>query len=214
MSSRRVEDDSKKQPGAGPVMSVDSDAPPASPPPGYDKAGGFTLVVELPPGYTQPNMTPLELATNMPKDVSGFHNWYKADGTRSGPTMCRPKTTPGRRLILDLIPSSSIPPEIAAHGVSQEDWTRVTGELIELIRSKEMSICSHIWCILGCLPIWCCINAGAQKAYGAWIARVNEEVFEPRGLLLKLQASSFQVQTGRELANLLLLSFNKYFSEL
>ncbi|KAJ3166570.1 hypothetical protein HK101_011911 [Irineochytrium annulatum] len=198
-------------PGPGPVMTTNQPyrvsngvvAPVPLQAPGYNQ-GGYavtnTTIVQFPPSYDTPGMSPHDIAENMPSDVPGFHNW--------------PASTPGRRVIVDLEPSRwwccgppalvvseqtihNVPPEVAARGLSQEVWETIMTDLQSLVRRKNMSICSHIACILLALPIWCCVNAGAQKSYGAWVKKVNAEHFEPKGMLLKLQSSSFEVNNEK-----------------
>lgn len=97
------------------------------------------------------------------------------------------------------LPDERVPPELAARGVAQDEWTRFRESLAK-IQQNRSSIFTMLVCgisVIG-LPFICSSEGRYHKQLALWLAALNEEVLEPRGMYGKLQTSSNTISNGKE----------------
>ena len=94
----------------------------------------------------------------------------------------------------------ALPPQLAARGVTQEEWDGIMAELAALQRGA-VGVCVTFPMCLTCvlIPVVCMIGKKYQTGLLLWLERLNSAHLQPRGMLAKFQtATAERVTVGIE----------------
>ena len=82
----------------------------------------------------------------------------------------------------------ALPAQLAARGVTQEEWGGVMAELLAVQR-RALGMCVGVAMVLTCIlaPLAFCNSSGYQTHLRLWLERLNSAQLQPRGMLAKLQ---------------------------
>lgn len=136
------------------------------------------------------------------------HNRLNADGTPGSSWLCRPAST-SERLILELNTVTiccgynpevileenvtTIPPAIAAKGVSQQEWTHWMTRFKKELGAKSVSgMTTFLSFLFLCIPCLCIASNRFQTAAMKLQQEMNEQLLEPRGMYIKTQYGEHQ----------------------
>ena len=95
----------------------------------------------------------------------------------------------------------ALPPQLAAKGVSQEEWSGIMAELAAVQRGTA-GLCVVLPMVLSCvlIPMVCLIGERYQADLSLWLDKLNSAHMQPRGMLAKFQtaiAGSGKYQSSR-----------------
>lgn len=138
------------------------------------------------------------------------------DKHTSGPAtlfLNRPMSTEDR-VILSFIPSfwcsvgtgldnealSTVPPLLAARGVTPEEWRTHTDRLVSVVQPWSTCIWGKVlgWMSVLGVPCVCAREAAYQKKLASWLHQLNTEVLMPRGMYAKFQTSQITADKHHE----------------
>jgi hypothetical protein len=103
------------------------------------------------------------------------------------------------------------PPALAARGVTDADWRRFVARLERDVQPQNMGglLMCVSWTVLVLAPLVCVAQRRYHAALGRWVADLNREVLEPRGLFAKFQTSQVNSKDYHEEQSWLAVSLNR-----
>ena len=87
----------------------------------------------------------------------------------------------------------ALPPQLAAKGVTQEEWDGIMAELAALQRGTVGACVLFPMCLTCVLiPMVCMIGKRYQTGLLQWLERLNSAHLQPRGMLAKFQTATLE----------------------
>ena len=84
----------------------------------------------------------------------------------------------------------ALPPQLAARGVTQKEWSGVMAELMAVQR-RALGMCATLLILLTCIltPLICITGRDYMAHLRLWLDRLNSAHLQPRGMLAKFQTA-------------------------
>ena len=85
--------------------------------------------------------------------------------------------------------SLAIPTQLAAKGVTQEEWNGVAGELVA-VQHSTLGACASGLLLLSIIliPVYCVVRSNYQAHLATWLDKLNSAHLQPRGMLARFQS--------------------------
>ena len=84
----------------------------------------------------------------------------------------------------------TVPPPLAARGVTQEEWNDIVAELV-LVQRSTLGVCTTMLMLTLCVtaPLICLVRWRHQARLQRWLRHINSAYLQPRGMLAELQTA-------------------------
>ena len=119
-----------------------------------------------------------------------------------------PFTVAGNKCLTAEADTIALPWQLAARGVTQEEWDGVASELAAMQQS-QVGICAGalMICSVVLIPVYCVVRCHNQALLDTWLERLNSAHLQPRGMLARYQSLTVPHGTWSTVESWLAIAF-------